>query len=375
MRIAMIGFRGVPHTYGGGEELARHLAPRLAAKGHDVTVYCRSGYYQDRAPMWEGVRRVFYPAPEHKSLGQFVHAAFATVDATIRRPDVIYVHTLPSAPHSILPWLLREKVVVNVNGMDWGRDKWGPVGKAYFKAAARIALTTSAAIINDSQAMRAYYREQFGRDSYFVAYGADIKRSEHPEILAQYGVEPRSYYLIASRMVPENNADLIIAAFTATRSTRQLLIAGGANFKSPWVEALRRTTDPRVRFLGHIPDAEHVRELHCNCYAYLHGHSLGGTNPALLKALGYGNCVVALDNPFNREVLVSPSGTAYGILFPKDVAELTGLLTDLDRDNARAAEYRARAPDRIREAYRWDFIADEYERVFQDVAERGVPAV
>jgi glycosyltransferase involved in cell wall biosynthesis len=368
MHIAMIGFRGVPHTYGGGEELARHLAPRLVAKGHQVTVYCRSGYYPDRAPVWEGVHRVFYPAPEHKSLGQFVHAAFATVDASIRRPDVIYVHTLPSAPHSILPWLLREKIVVNVNGMDWGRDKWGPVGKAYFKAAARIALHTAAAVINDSEAMREYYRQEFGRDSYFVAYGAEIKQSEHPEVLAQYGVTPRSYYLIASRMVPENNADLIVQAFVASRSTRQLLIAGGANFQSPWVEALRAIKDPRVRFLGHIPDAEHIRELHCNCYAYLHGHSLGGTNPALLKALGYGNCVVALENPFNREVLVSPSGVEYGVLFPKDARALTAILNDLDADEAKAARLRAAAPNRIREAYTWESIVDGYERVFQAAA-------
>ena len=370
MRIAMIGFRGVPHTYGGGEELARHLAPRLAAKGHDVTVYCRSGYYPDKSPTWEGVHRVFYPAPEHKSLGQFVHAAFATVDATIRRPDVIYVHTLPSAPHSILPWLLREKIVVNVNGMDWGRDKWGPVGKAYFKAAARIALRTASAIINDSEAMRAYYRQEFGRDSYFVAYGAEIKQSEHPEVLATYGVEPRGYYLIASRMVPENNADLIVQAFIASKSRRQLLIAGGANFQSPWVEALRATRDPRVRFLGHIPDAEHIRELHCNAYAYLHGHSLGGTNPALLKALGYGNCVVALDNPFNREVLVNHAGREFGILFPKNADALTAMLNDLDADEAKAEHFRVAAPDRIREAYTWDFIVNEYERVFLQVSER-----
>ncbi len=369
MRIAMIGFRGIPHTYGGGEEQVRHLAPRLAAKGHDITVYCRSGYFRDRAPYWRGVRRIFYPAPEHKSLGQFVHAAFATVDATMRRPDVVYVHTLPSAPYSILPWLVREKIVVNVNGMDWGRDKWGPVGKAYFRAAARISLHTASAIINDSEAMRAYYRERFGRDSYFIAYGAEIQQSEHPEVLAQYGVAPGGYYLIASRLVPENNADLIIQAFTASRSTRQLLIAGGANFKSPWVEAVRRTADPRVRFLGHIPDSEHVRELHCNCYAYIHGHSLGGTNPALLKALGYGNCIIALDNPFNREVLVSPSGTEYGILFPKDAAALTRTLDAIDSDETRAACLRAIAPNRIREAYTWDFIADEYERAFRDVVE------
>jgi glycosyltransferase involved in cell wall biosynthesis len=301
-----------------------------------------------------------------------VHAAFATVDATIRRPDVIYVHTLPSAPHSILPWLLRETIVVNVNGMDWGRDKWGPVGKAYFKAAAQIALHTAAGIINDSQAMRAYYRQRFGRDSYFVAYGAEIKGSVHPEILSEYGLEPHGYYLIASRLVPENNADLIIEAFRASRSQRTLVIAGGANYKSPWVEALRREADPRVRFLGHIPDAEHVRELHCNCYAYLHGHSLGGTNPALVKALGYGNCIVALDNPFNREVLISPSGTEYGILFPKDAARLTAILDELDADAARAARFRVRAPDRVREAYTWDFIVQEYERIFTDVlASRG----
>src|SRR5689334_22449156 len=143
MRIAMLGLRGIPHTYGGGEEFVRHVAPRLVAKGHDVTVYCRSGYYrQDRARHWQGVRRVFYPAPDHKSLGQFVHAALGTADALIRRPDVLYIHTLPSAPHSILPWLFGQRLVVNVNGMDWGRDKWGPVGKAYFRLAARVALRT-----------------------------------------------------------------------------------------------------------------------------------------------------------------------------------------------------------------------------------------
>lgn len=372
MRIAMIGLRGIPHTYGGGEEFVRHVAPRLAAKGHEVIVYCRSGYYEhDRAKEWHGVRRVFYPAPEHKSLGQFVHALFGTVDATIRRPDVIYIHTLPSAPHSYLPWLLREKIVVNVNGMDWARDKWGPIGKAYFKAAARISLHTANAIVNDSQAMRRFYQERFGRDSYFIAYGAEIRGSDDPSVVRQYGVEPGEYYLIASRMVPENNPDLIIEAFTASRSNKKLVVAGGANFKSPWVEQLRSTKDPRVIFPGHIANADHVRELHCNCYAYIHGHSLGGTNPALLKALGYGNCVVALDNPFNREVLTGNDGTEYGILWPKDRAALTQAIEALDASPARAAELRRRAPDRIREAYTWDFIADEYERVFRDVVEGG----
>lgn len=367
----MIGLRGIPHTYGGGEEFVLHVAPRLAERGHDVIVYCRSGYYPDREPTWHGVHRSFYPAPEHKSLGQFVHSTFATLDASFRKFDLIYVHTLPSGPHTLLPWLLRRKIVVNVDGMDWARAKWGPVGKTYFRAATHIVLRTATAIINDAQAMRQYYLDRYGRNSYFIAYGAEIQTSSHPEILERYGVRPQDYYLIASRLVPENNADLIIRAFLRTPSRRQLLVAGTANYRSKWLDDLRTLNDPRVRFLGHVGDPEHVKELHCNCYAYLHGHSLGGTNPALLKALGCGNCVVALDTPFNREVLVAPEGTTYGLLFPKDVDALTTLLTSLDRDEAQAAALRARAPDRIRQAYTWDFIADEYERVFLEVVEKG----
>jgi len=373
MRIAMIGLRGIPHTYGGGEEFVLHVAPLLAERGHEVIVYSRSGYYPDRSPTWRGVRRIFYPAPEHKSFGQFMHAVFATVDATIRKPDVIYVHTLPSGPHTLLPWLFNRRVVVNVNGMDWARAKWGPTGRAYFRVATKIVLRTATAIVNDSQAMRRYYLERYGRESYFIAYGAEIKNSTDPQALAHFGVQPREYYLIASRLVPENNADLIVQAFTRTNSQRQLLVAGAANYRSKWLADLLKTNDPRVRFLGHIADSEHVKELHCNCYAYLHGHSLGGTNPALLKALGCGNAILALDTPFNREVLVNSEADTYGLLFPKDIAVLADTIASLDRNEARAAELRARAPDRIRQAYTWDFIADEYERMFTEVLEKGGP--
>ncbi len=344
-----------------------NLAPRLVERGHEVTVYCRSAHFSDRSPTWRGVRRVFYPAPEHKSAGQFVHALFAAVDASVRRPDIVYVHTLPSAPHVIIPWLTRNRVVINVNGMDWARDKWGPVGKAYFRTAAQIAFRFGTAVLTDAEAMRAYYRQRFGRDVYCVAYGADLESSEHPDVIAQYGLVPNDYYLIASRLVPENNADLIIDAFTRTDSRRKLVVAGGANFKSPWVERVRATKDPRVVFLGHIGNREHVKELHCSAYAYVHGHSLGGTNPSLLKALGYGNCVLALDNPFSREVLTGTSGVEYGAFFPKDVEGAAAVIRAIDHDEARAAHYRAIARDRIREAYTHERITNEYERIFTEV--------
>lgn len=368
MRVVMIGFRGLPHTYGGGEEFVTHVAPRLVKRGLDVMVYCRRGHFEDRSPEFQGVRRIFLPAPESKALGQFVHSALSVVDALRRKPDVVYVHTLPSGPHSIIPWLAGRPIVVNVNGMDWARAKWGPMGHAYFRLAVQIVLRTATVIVTDAQEMRQYYRERWGRDSVFIAYGAEIVSSQHPEVLAPLGLEPHGYYLIASRLIPENNADLIVEAHRRARVDRPLVIAGGANYRSRWAQQLQAAAGTQVRFLGHVSDPRVVRELHCNCYAYLHGHSLGGTNPALLKALGAGNCIAALDTGFNREVLANEGGPDYGLLFPNDPDQLADLIRRLEDSPDLVADLRRRAPERIRRAYTWDKIADQYAELFQSVA-------
>jgi glycosyltransferase involved in cell wall biosynthesis len=204
--------------------------------------------------------------------------------------------------------------------------------------------------------------EDFGTASACIAYGAKIETSEHPEVVRQYGLEPVQYYLIASRLVPENNADLIVKAFKKVHTNKLLAIAGNANYRSRFVEQLKQTKDPRVRFLGHVGNADHVKELHCNAYAYIHGHSMGGTNPALLKALGYGNCVLALETPFNAEVVRD-----YGILFGQSADDLASKIQCVEDNSQIAEKYRLRAPQRIREAYTWDRITDQYEEFFQQL--------
>ena len=141
-------------------------------------------------------------------------------------------------------------------------------------------------IITDAIEMQRIYLEQFGTRSACIAYGSEHRASTNPDVVRQYGLEPFEYYLIASRLVPENNADLIVRGFERLRTNRLLAIAGDANYRSAFVDALKQTRDPRVRFLGHVGNSDHVKELHCNCYGYIHGHSVGGTNPALLKAFG-----------------------------------------------------------------------------------------
>jgi glycosyltransferase involved in cell wall biosynthesis len=211
--------------------------------------------------------------------------------------------------------------------------------------------------------MQRIYLEEFGTRSVSIAYGANIEKSSNPDVVRKYGLEPSQYYVVASRLVPENNADLIVDAFKHVRTDRLLAIAGNANYRSDFVDNLKRTTDGRVRFLGHINNPDDVKELHCNAYAYLHGHSLGGTNPALLKALGYGNCVLALNTAFNQETL-----QGYGLLFDRDPMDLARKIQQVEDHPEQAAEFRLAAPRRINEAYTWEKITDQYEELFSELA-------
>jgi glycosyltransferase involved in cell wall biosynthesis len=370
MRVAMIGFRGLPHTYGGGEEIVRNIAPMLVERGEEVIVYCRSNLFKDRNPLYKGVRRIFLPTIEHKFLGQLIHATLANIDVLFRHTDVIYVYTLPSGVHTILPYLFRKRIVVNTDGFDWTRAKWGWIARNYFRLSAWVVVHTATELLSDAEAMREYYLSTYNRDSTYIAYGANIVTSEHPEILEKYGLEPGDYYLIASRLVPENNAELIIKAFEGMKTTKLLAIAGAANFDSAWVRKLHSTKDPRVRFLGQVSDPEHMKELNCNCYAYIHGHSAGGSNPALLKALGTGSAIAALDTSCNVEVLTGKDGKEYGLIFGADVDDLRKKMQWMEDNPEAVGKLRMESPDRIREAYTYEHIADEYHALFCRTAAR-----
>src|SRR6267154_2433328 len=330
LRIAMLGSRGFPHTYSGYEVFINEIAPRLAARGHEVLVYCRSSLFPDRPKTYKGVRLIYLPSIETKTMGTLTHTLVSMLDVLFRRMDVIFVVNLVNSFH------LNAKFVGRIC----------PTG-----------------VITDAQEMRRIYLDEFRTPSACIAYGANIAKSCDPSVVRRYGLEPFQYYLILSRMVPENNADLILREFTQLRTSRVLAIAGDANYRSEFVDRLKQTSDPRVRFIGHIGDPDHVKELHCNAYAYLHGHSLGGTNPSLLTALGSGNCVLALNTPFNAEVLQD-----YGILFERDPLDLAAKLQHIEDHPEVAAEYRTRAPTRIREAYTWDKITDQYEEFFRQLA-------
>ena len=360
LRIAVFGSRGIPHTYGGAEAFLGELAPRLAARGHEVIAYCRRTLFRERPKEYRGVRLIYLPNIETKSFGTPTFTLLCMLDVLFRHVDVMLVMNIMNGFHCIIPRIFGKKVTINVDGLDWKNTKLGKIARAYFYLNARwIGKICPGGIVNDSLVMQEIYLNEFNTPSTFIAYGANIEKSERPEVVRQYGLEPGQYYLIASRLVPKNNADLIVRAFERARTDRLLAIAGEANYRTSFVDQLKQTKDPRVRFLGHVGDSEHVKELHCNAYAYVHGATLGGTNPALLKALGYGNCILSLNTPFNSEVLKD-----YGLYFEHDPDDLCRKLQYVDDNPQVAEEYRQRAPQRILEAYTWDHITDEYEKFF-----------
>ncbi|MEP6729982.1 MAG: glycosyltransferase [bacterium] len=350
----------------GFETAFAEIAPRLAERGHEVTIYCRSSAYssEKRVAREDGVDLVYMPSPGGKNFSAVTSTLFAVLHALARRQfDVWFFVNVGMGHHCALARLSGRPVVMNVDGLDWTRAKWGPLARFYFRSAARSAVRFCTRLVTDAEGMRKYYRDHFGCDSDMIAYGADVESSERPELIATFGVEPRDYYLIVSRLVPENSLLEMLSGFTRSRTTRRLIVVGRATYDDAFHDELRSlaANDARISLVGHVSDQAVLKELWCNCYAYLHGHSVGGTNPALLRAMGYGCCVIARDTIFNREVL----GTA-GEFF-RDGAAVTTLVNDLDPSEAHVALLADAARVRVAERYSWEGIADAYERLFVNV--------
>jgi glycosyltransferase involved in cell wall biosynthesis len=361
MRIAVLGTRGVPANYGGFETCAEEVSVGLVERGHDVTVYCRRGNASGDPAQYKGVRLRYPPHIERKSLGTLTHTLAATWDAMRQRFDVLLYFNAATAPAALLAKLARRApVVLNVDGLEWRRRKWGPVGRTYYVVAEWLSTKVADRVISDSMAIQRYYVERWKTPSTFVPYGARVEGAERPEILREYGLEPGSYFFVASRLEPENNADLTVDAFARVATDKRLVIAGAANYRSRFVEELRRRADPRVMFLGPVYRPGHIRELHCGALAYVHGNEVGGTNPALLKALGYGNCVLALDVPFNAEVV----GDA-ALLYRKDADHLAAVMRRVLAEPDLARRLGERARQRIRETYQWEHVVAGYEQVLE----------
>lgn len=363
MRIALIGTRGVPANYGGFETCAEEVSVGLVERGHEVTAYCRPGNAQGDPSTYKGVNLVYKPYLESKAFGTLSHTFNCILHALRQDFDVFLIFNAANAPLCIIPRLFGKKLAINVDGLEWKRAKWGRVGKLYYQFGEWAATKLCQRIISDAYGIQDYYKQRFNTETTYIAYGAHVEGSEHPEYIEEYGLKPNQYFFVGSRLEPENNGNITVEAFSKIKTDKVLAIAGDANWDSPYIKDIKDRAGPNVKFLGGVYKEGHMRELHANCYGYVHGNEVGGTGPALLKALGYGNCVLALDVNFNRETAQDAA-----LYYKKDSDSLAEVLQKVIDDPDLAAELRKRAPQRILQDYQWPKIIDDYELLLERVA-------
>jgi glycosyltransferase involved in cell wall biosynthesis len=355
LRIALVGTRGVPAHYGGFETCVEEVGRRLAERGHTVTVYCRSGNSPDkRMEEYAGMQLVHLPALRRRSLETLSHTGLSVAHLIARRADATIVFNAANAPWLPLLRLAKIPVATHMDGLEWKRTKWGPVGKRYYRWAEKFAVRFSNALIADAVGIRDYYRTTFDAATDLISYGAPVLPAREPQHLAGAGLVAGQYHLVVARLEPENHVHMIVEGYVRSAANLPLIVVGSTPYGHEYNEKVRGSADSRVRFLGGVWDQELLDELYANALIYWHGHSVGGTNPSLLRAIGAGAATNAFDVNFNREVLGS-AGRYFGC--PDDVARL------VEEAEAHPARIRARGSEsrKIAARYDWNDVADRYE--------------
>ena len=366
LSIAMVGTRGVPARYGGFETAVEEVGSRLAARGHEVRVYCRSS--GDDPPSHRGMRRVVLPALRRRSLETLSHTALSVAHLLVRRTDVAIVFNAANAP--LLPVLRagRIPVATHVDGLEWQRSKWGPAGRRYYRRAEELAVRWSDALVADAQGIADYYRDEFAAPTTLLSYGAPILVDAPSDRLGDVGATPGGYHLVVARFEPENHVHLMVEGYVRSGARLPLVVVGSAPYADAYTARVHALAagDERVRFLGGVWDAELLDQLYAHAASYLHGHSVGGTNPSLLRAIGAGTPTIAYDVAFNREVLREAGRYAADAdAVRRHVEEVEASPEDA---RAAGAALQLRARD-----YDWDVVADGFEDLARRLRARDVP--
>lgn len=365
LSITLIGTRGVPANYGGFETCVEEVGKRLVKKGHHVTVYCRKSYYAEQKDDHYNMRLVYLPNFKRKTLDTMSNTFLSVWHALFGKYDIYMVFNAANS-FFLLPLRLAGKIIIiNTDGLEWKRSKWGVAGKTYYKLAERVSCWMANRLVTDSKGMREYYKGTHGKDSTEIAYGAPVQSSDSIHLVEKMGLEPHNYFLQITRFEPENYPLLTIQAYKRLNTDKKLVIVGGNPYPNAYTRQMERAANENVVLPGFIYDQKMLKELWCNCYAYIHGNSVGGTNPALLQTMASGCFTMASDVSFNHDVLAD-----CGIFYNTDEQSLSEKMQWALDNEGKLDDYRGKAQERIRRFYTWDRIADQYESLFIDLIQR-----
>jgi glycosyltransferase involved in cell wall biosynthesis len=356
--IALLGSRGIPARYGGFETFAEELAPRLVERGVEVTVFCEEPDSRGlpHPTKHRGVHLQYVPAIGPGPLGRITYD-LGCLGRARKNFDLVYMLGYGTGFACGLPRLFGTPVWINMDGLEWRRSKWGPLARRWLKAMEGLACHSASRLVIDNGALadELVKRRQPSAPISVLAYGAQVLTEADPAPLAQYGLQPGGYDLTVCRAEPENHLLEVMRAHRTAGLPRPLVVIANSQRDNDYCAALRDLAGDGLVLLGPVYDAQALSALRLHSHLYLHGHSVGGTNPSLLEAMGCGAVVLAHDNPFNREVLADAGRFFVG------EADCVRELQALEQSNgALLRDLRSRARRHVRERYSWEDLADAY---------------
>jgi glycosyltransferase involved in cell wall biosynthesis len=371
MKIAFIGQKGIPATFGGIEYHVDELARRLVEKGHDVTVYVRSWYTPKGQTEYQGVELVRTATIKTKHLDAFLHSLTSSIDAVFSEYDLVHYHALGPTFFCWLPKITGKKIVATLHGLDWERKKWGRSAKAFLKFTERTAIYLPARTIVVSKSQKSYFEDKFGRDVLYIPNGVSIPQKQQANIIKEkHGLEGQEYLLFMGRLVPEKRIDWLIEAFqnidTECGSGVKLVLAGGTSDTDKYVERLRGLANHNrnIIFTGYVTGREKA-ELLSNARLFVLPSELEGLPIALLEAMSYGVPPLASNIPPHREIIIEGTN---GFLFQwDDFSDLLARLKGLVRSSDTLGDIGKVAREKVRVEFNWDDIVGQTELVYRNI--------
>jgi len=361
MRVAMIGQKGIPATYGGIERHVDEIARRLVARGVHVDVFCRL-YYTPTGTSYHDIGLLRRPSVHTKHLDTATHVALCTAESMMRRYDVVHFHALGPSLFASLPRLTGSRTVVTVHGLDWQREKWGKAASWVLRHCEGPAAHFPNRTIVVSKTLREHFRKVHGIEAVYIPNGTLMPQPRPPRKLAALGLEPGKYVLFVGRLVPEKGVHYLCEAFSGIRTDMKLALVGGLSFSQDYVSLLKRYESDRIRLLDYV-FGEALEELWSNAYCVVQPSTMEGLSIALLEALSYGRCVLVSDIPENMDVAEECALSFRS----KDVVDLRSKLDHLIRQPEEVERYGAQARAHIAQHYSWDNVAESTARLYEDV--------
>jgi glycosyltransferase involved in cell wall biosynthesis len=358
MRVAMIGQKGIPATWGGIERHVDEIASRLVPRGIDVDVFCRL-YYTPAGTEYHGVRLLRRPSVHTKHFDTITHVTWATLEAMFRHYDIVHFHALGPSAFAGVPRLSGAKTAVTVHGLDWQRQKWGRFASWVLKQCEGPAAHFPNQTIVVSKTLRDYFRDHHKCDAAYIPNGTHLPTPRPARKILPLGLTPGRYVLFVGRLVPEKGVHFLCEAFSRIDTDLTLALVGGLSFTQDYMDQLKRYEGPRVKFLDYVY-GEMLEELWSNAYLVVQPSILEGLSIALLEALSYGRCVLMSDIPENREV-----AEECAVMFrSQDVDDLERHLRRLLANPGEVKGYESQARAHIGEHFSWDKVTASTESVY-----------